>query len=259
MSKSNSICCQCQTQFTYDDNHGKGRFCSKSCYQLYKKNPIVGATNRDCVICGQSFLHYQDKVVTCSKQCSKKYGRITRRRSQIKSKINRKQIILDMHNNKCSHCGFNGGPRTLCFHHINPSTKLFELTPTNLDNHTYDEVINECNKCILLCHNCHCILHDLEDSKLKSRQSKVYLKYKTIKEKFIIDKSSSCLSCGLKYDKCLSLMTFHHRTPSEKSFAICKYNILSKSLDELESEVSKCDLLCMNCHMTVEDKISKNT
>lgn len=254
MSKIESVCRQCCNKFFYTKNKGAGHFCSKACYEHYKKNPIVGATNRECVICSIQFLHYQDKVVTCSSECSKKYHRITRRRSQIKAKISRKEKILTLHGNCCSKCGFSNGKRSLAFHHVDPSTKLFELTPRNMDSHSWEKVLEESAKCILLCHNCHFILH--EDLKSESDKNKTkHKKYREIKTILINIKGGKCENCGLEYTNHLSIMTFHHKDRATKKFQLAGSKLAQTPLICLLEELEKCSLLCMNCHMVLEESI----
>lgn len=56
---------------------------------------------------------------------------------------------------------------------------------------------------------------------------------------------SKCLSCGFTDQRALC---FHHRVPSEKSFAI-KFGLThSYSMSKLRAEARKCDVLCANCH-----------
>ena len=56
-----------------------------------------------------------------------------------------------------------------------------------------------------------------------------------------------CIKCG--YNKSLSALQFHHRDPSKKEFHLgSKRGItLEKQLEEL----SKCDLVCANCHAEI--------
>lgn len=55
-----------------------------------------------------------------------------------------------------------------------------------------------------------------------------------------------CIRCG--YRKNLSCLVFHHRDPKDKSFEITSRKLSNCSIDELELEISKCDILCHNCH-----------
>jgi hypothetical protein len=49
----------------------------------------------------------------------------------------------------------------------------------------------------------------------------------------------------------LRALTFHHRDPSEKDFAISG---TSWAWDRIKKELDKCDLLCMNCHAERHEK-----
>jgi len=56
-----------------------------------------------------------------------------------------------------------------------------------------------------------------------------------------------CTMCGENHPACLQ---FHHRDREEKSFTISQ-GIGSRrniSFRKLEKEISKCDILCGNCH-----------
>lgn len=56
-------------------------------------------------------------------------------------------------------------------------------------------------------------------------------------------KTLKCLDCG---EPRWWVLQFHHRDPSKKELTIGKF-IPSK--EKLEKELSKCDVLCANCHL----------
>jgi len=58
----------------------------------------------------------------------------------------------------CWVCGYDRLWRNLCFHHIDPSKKLFTLSTRELML-KWDRVFQEMQKCILVCHNCHGEIH----------------------------------------------------------------------------------------------------
>jgi hypothetical protein len=66
------------------------------------------------------------------------------------------------------------------------------------------------------------------------------------------EKGGKCQNCG--YNKCLAALTFHHRDPMEKTFAIAGTRLRSYSIETLRREAAKCDLLCANCHMEEHDR-----
>lgn len=56
-------------------------------------------------------------------------------------------------------------------------------------------------------------------------------------------KTLCCKKCG---ENRFYLLDFHHKIPSEKDFAISDHS--RTSFKDLQKEISKCDILCSNCH-----------
>jgi hypothetical protein len=54
-----------------------------------------------------------------------------------------------------------------------------------------------------------------------------------------------CIQCGEKHPSCLQ---FHHLDPSQKSFTISRAIGIKRPLHIIQSEISKCEVLCANCH-----------
>jgi hypothetical protein len=58
---------------------------------------------------------------------------------------------------------------------------------------------------------------------------------------------SSCVDCGISYPNThYSVFDFHHLDPSEKDVDWSKLRL--RSWDKIVKELSKCVLLCSNCH-----------
>lgn len=55
----------------------------------------------------------------------------------------------------CAECGYNVNANALCFHHVDRKNKRGKIQY----NHTWPWIIEELQKCIVLCQNCHHILH----------------------------------------------------------------------------------------------------
>lgn len=64
------------------------------------------------------------------------------------------------------------------------------------------------------------------------------------KRELVAEKGGKCEACG--YNKCMAALTFHHLDQKSKSFTISAN--LGLPMDVLVEEVSKCSLLCLNCH-----------
>ena len=60
-----------------------------------------------------------------------------------------------------------------------------------------------------------------------------------------------CSRCG--YNKCVDALEFHHKNPNVKEFKLGSGNTMSWK--EYKKEVSKCVLLCSNCHKEVHSEI----
>lgn len=54
----------------------------------------------------------------------------------------------------CAVCGYDKHPSALEFHHLDPSTKSFGLSAHHVTR-SYEELLVEAKKCVLLCANCH--------------------------------------------------------------------------------------------------------
>lgn len=74
---------------------------------------------------------------------------------------------------------------------------------------------------------------------------------RTLKIKLVEHFGGKCIKCG--YNKSLRALSFHHRDPKNKLLGIST-NI---ALNKLIEEAKKCDLLCANCHMELEEKGSR--
>lgn len=59
---------------------------------------------------------------------------------------------------KCQVCGYDKCNEALEFHHIDPSTKSFALSSTNIYKNI-DRLREEADKCVLVCSNCHREIH----------------------------------------------------------------------------------------------------
>ena len=59
---------------------------------------------------------------------------------------------------KCYACDRDGPPALFEFHHWNAAEKEFGISETGIP-HSWDRVIAELAKCVLLCANCHREVH----------------------------------------------------------------------------------------------------
>jgi len=60
-----------------------------------------------------------------------------------------------------------------------------------------------------------------------------------------------CVKCG--YKKCARALHFHHLDKETKDFEISWATFRGVSIEKLEKEIAKCQLLCSNCHAEEEE------
>jgi hypothetical protein len=60
--------------------------------------------------------------------------------------------------------------------------------------------------------------------------------------------AQACGICGENHTACIS---FHHRDPSTKSYAVAEMPNRGCSIAKIIEEIEKCDVLCHNCHAKV--------
>jgi len=67
----------------------------------------------------------------------------------------RDSLLKQLKSNGCAICGYGKCMRALEFHHINSEEKLFGLNQMQFRTRNVLSLLDEVQKCILLCSNCH--------------------------------------------------------------------------------------------------------
>ena len=94
----------------------------------------------------------------------KRYYKKHKAKEQLRNKLRRNQyrnILDNLKINGCSNCGYSKDIKKLVFHHVNPEDKEFNLCIQNMA-YNDNRIVDELNKCILLCMSCHSRLHNNE-------------------------------------------------------------------------------------------------
>lgn len=101
--------------------------------------------------CSQSLIAYYLNPVTKKKAIDR----------QRENRFSFKEELRKLHGDKCIACGYSKCPAALHFHHVDPSQKKFEITSAihGKIKTDWEEIIEEANKCVLLCSNCHTEYH----------------------------------------------------------------------------------------------------
>jgi len=59
----------------------------------------------------------------------------------------------------CVICGYDSCPEALDFHHLDPESKDFSLSSARANPKSWDKIVKELKKCVLICCRCHRELH----------------------------------------------------------------------------------------------------
>lgn len=110
---------------------------------------------------------YKDGYVPHCRSCENKYSVKTRTRETHNSWIRERRRqnklkAIEYKGGKCSVCGNEFHPSVYDFHHVDPTTK--EIAPTRLFAYgNFEQIKYELDKCILVCSNCHRVIHHEEN------------------------------------------------------------------------------------------------
>ncbi len=70
-----------------------------------------------------------------------------------------KARIVEAMGGKCVCCGYNKCMSSLAIHHLDPSIKEISFSGVRANGISWDKIIQELRKCILVCNNCHGEIH----------------------------------------------------------------------------------------------------
>lgn len=121
---------------------------------------------KSCVVCKTPLSGQKQKY--CSNKCKQKdhYHRVKQQtntyHSQTMRALRRKLDLVKMKGGCCSKCGYNENLSALHFHHKDSNTKDFKLDMRVLSNKSWESIVEEVEKCEILCANCHAEEHNPE-------------------------------------------------------------------------------------------------
>lgn len=201
-----------------------------------------------CIICNKKLKGLQKKY--CSRFCKSKFHYPSNIDTQKNRGNERKAHFIKVLGGQCSMCGYDKCLDALCFHHI--KNKKFTLDKSHLRSKSLKTLEQEVKKCILLCSNCHMESHhpDLKMSAIKYDSCSTQ-KLKSIKRKLMImeQRGNKCQHCH--YNKNMAALCFHHMNPATKSIKLDFRSLGNYSLEIINNELNKCQLLCSNCHLEI--------
>jgi hypothetical protein len=107
----------------------------------------------------------KEKQAGYSKSYYEKNKKEVIRKINAKKKIHREWFVNYKKQLSCTVCG-EDRPATLDFHHVTPTNTNKKVHKLVSDGHTKTRILEEIEKCIVLCSNCHRIHHH-EERELK--------------------------------------------------------------------------------------------
>jgi len=115
--------------------------------------PFYFLIMKTCKECGANLAH--NNISGLCKNCNP-----IRTSSYVKdSRRRRKQLLIEHKGGSCEICGYDKSIRALSFHHKDPTQKDYGLAASGVC-HSLERDLAEVEKCILVCANCHCEIHD---------------------------------------------------------------------------------------------------
>jgi len=110
---------------------------------------------------------------------------------------NTKKRIIESMGGKCVCCGYNKCNAALDLHQIDSSENDFSIGRIMANPVSWDTIVNELKKCVLLCNRCHMEIHygDLELPKKYTKFNEEYSVYRNITPEY---DPEPCPVCGGK-------------------------------------------------------------
>lgn len=110
----------------------------------------------------------------------------------------RKLEIIKLKGGKCEKCGYDKNIAALELHHLSPKDKSFQLDGRHLSNTAKEKIVEEAEKCILLCSNCHKELHHpiYDKDNVPNLLEEMESKHITLNHEV---KKSVCKHCGREF------------------------------------------------------------
>lgn len=196
----------------------------------------------------------------CANASNQRYADSHKRELEAKKqervKRNKKVINKLKENSGCKDCGKFFNYWSLEFDHIIPENKSFDISLAVGNGWSINYILNEINKCDVVCSNCHRIrTFNMLRAKFgaQNKKNKKHIDGRMVYRKsgnLTIDiiKQEPCGDCGEKYHT--ACMDFDHIDASVKTYNISKMLHDQMALEKIMIEISQCDLVCANCHST---------
>jgi hypothetical protein len=117
-----------------------------------------------CFVCKAKLTGKQTKF--CSRRCKNACTNNKHQNyvSQQQRGRQRRQLLIQQKGGHCERCGYGRNGAALAFHHLDPAIKAFGVDLRNCSNTSWEALVTEAQKCLLLYLNCHAEIHNPEFS-----------------------------------------------------------------------------------------------
>lgn len=164
----------------------------------------------------------------------------------------------------CIECG-NKNPDCLEFHHLIKSTKLNNVSRLVGQSSSIKTILEEINKCKILCSSCHRKITAHERNCYKTPEGQQRLKqsmdpaapstgsYRRLPirlNQLEVIRHLEANPCCICNEKDIIVLEFHHNV-GIKNIEIANLVNRGVSVDVLKKEIALCQVLCTNCHRAV--------
>lgn len=186
---------------------------------------------------------YYDQYISDPKK-QDKHDR--QRRDNDKARYTEARTFVDAQKKKsvCIECG-HSDYRVLDFHHLDPGKKTVGVSRAVVQRWSAERILAEISKCVVLCANCHRLLHWSErtNNEPKTKRQRRRCRIRKFIESCRL--GQKCTQCG---EDDFRVLDFHHTDPSTKDGTLANALALNWGSKRILEEITKCTVLCANCH-----------
>lgn len=156
------------------------------------------------------------------------------------------EIIQERKNVPCAKCGNKFHFSAMDLVHRDPGTKDFSLRDATRLIHSKQKLLEEIDKCDVVCSNC--VKIERANNLLKETDGNGSKERRRKKLKQLIDevKTKPCKDCGGKFAP--YVMELDHLDGNKKIDSVSKMINNEKSLKLILEEFDKTEVICTNCH-----------
>ena len=162
------------------------------------------------------------------------------------------ELLRDLRRVPCMDCAGRFEPHQMDFDHREPDSKSFHLLTGRAMLMSTKRLMAEVEKCDVVCANCHRLRTQARRLAQPSKgdytapsQARRAALWKIQSDLLTALRQVPCADCGGSFPK--AAMDFDHRDPATKKYSVSRM-LLRASIEEIQAEAAKCDVVCANCH-----------